>query len=235
MRQLIIKDFVLQKRTAYVYLAMGMLFFFYFDAMDQRNMIAVMMPTFMIIYGFMNRSLSEDEKNHTLRMLVSLPIPRATIVKAKYASVALAAALAGSLLLSIGALAGIYSFQEPEDRVMNLLIIAAFTLTCTLLVSVFIPLVYKIGVVRAQSINRFMFFGLFALGTTVGTLAGFLADRLHMEGEPPAWVNGIGKIGSVFAEMNPYAGIVLLFALSGLIYIVSMLLSIRFLERREVF
>lgn len=235
MGELIKKDFVLQKRTSYVYLAIGTLFFFYFDAMDQRNMIAVMMPTVMIIYGFMNRSMAEDEKNHTLRMLVALPIPRAAIVRAKYASIALVAVMATAVFMALGAAAGIYSMEEPDSRAVTLLTLSAFTLVCTVLVSFFLPLVYKIGIVRAQSINRFFFAAVFAFGIAAGTLGSMIARKLQTDGEPPFWVEALRSMEPLFAGMSPYAWVILLFALSALIYFVSMRLSIRFLERRELF
>jgi ABC-2 type transport system permease protein len=235
MRQLIWKDFILQKKAAYIYVAMGSVFFFYFDAMDQRNMLAVMIPTFMIVYGFMNRSLAEDDKNHTLRMLVSLPISRASIVRAKYASIGLVALITTVIFLCAGSIMGAFHFRDADQRLIDLLIMSAFTCVCTLLISIFIPLVYKIGAVRAQSINRFIFFGVFALGTTVGTLASTAAKRIHLKGSAPAWLDGIGRALSGLADVNPYVYVVLLFVLSGCIYLGSMRTAVRFLERREMF
>lgn len=228
MGRLIWKDFVLQKRTAYFYLIIGSLFFFYLDAMDQRNMMAAMLPAFMIVYGFMHRTVSEDEKNNAIRMVVALPLPRADIVKAKYASVAIVAVLSLAIFLTAGKLAGAYSLQDPQ---LFLLQLGGFLLTGSLLVSIFLPMVYKIGAIRAQTINRYVFFGLFALGTTIGTLANMLVKRLGNQG-PPAWLE---KLAESLSALNSYAGVVLLFSLAALIYVLSLRLSIRFLENRELF
>lgn len=232
MRQLIWKDFAVQKRTAYVYVAMGFLFFFYFDAMDQRSMTAAMVPVFMIVYSFINRSLLEDERNHTIRMLLTLPLQRTSIVKAKYASVAIVAAASTLLFSGIGAAAGFFSLQDPDERLTNLFIVALTVLCYSIIISIFIPLVYKIGIVRAQTINRFVFFGMIVLGTTFGALMSFLKSRFDFSGDPPAWLD---RISSLLERINPYAGILLLFSLSALIFVISMQLAIRFFNRREVF
>jgi ABC-2 type transport system permease protein len=231
-RQLIWKDFVVQKRTAYVYLAMGFLFFFYFDAMDQRNMLSVMIPVFVIVYSFANRSLLEDERNHTIRMLLCLPVQRSVLVKAKYLSIFLVALVATIVFTVIGAGFGLFSSYDQDELLINLFIVAGCMLCYTIIVSIFIPLVYKIGIVRAQTINRFVFFGFMILGTTMGALITFLKSRFDFSGSPPAWVDWMG---STIENMNPYAGLVFLFSLSALIFIGSMLLAIRIFNRREVF
>ncbi|WP_438447515.1 ABC-2 transporter permease [Gorillibacterium sp. sgz5001074] len=235
MLPLIWKDFLLQKRTAYLYVGIGALFFFYLDAMDQRNMMAAMIPAFMIVYSFMNRSMAEDDRNHSLRLLVSMPLPRATLVRAKYASIGIVALLSLAVFLTAGVLAGAYSFRDPEERVLNLLILAVFTLVCTVLVSVFLPLSFKLGAVRAQTINRFVFIGMFMLGATFGTIITKLGNRLIPEGEPPAWIADLERLGDTFSGWSPYIGILALFLLALLIYAASMQLSIRYFRRRELF
>lgn len=233
MRQLIWKDFVIQKRTFYIYAVIGLVFFFYFDALDVKNLFAVFMPTLMIIYSFANRSMAEDEKYHSIRMLASLPIPRAKIVKAKYISLALATVITALVFLIIGSLFGAYSLRDTEARASNLWGIASFLFVCTFLLSVFMPLVYRIGVVRAQTINRFFFFGLFALGTAAGAISEMIADRINLDENPPAWLQWVDRIGPWFTELNPYVGSVCLLALSGLLYVVSLRISILLFEKRE--
>lgn len=230
MRQLILKDFAIQKRTAYMYLIMGLLFFFFMTALDQHNMMSVMMPVFIIVYSFINRSLQEDERNHATRLLLCLPVPRAVLVKAKYASVLLAALASFAVLSLVGLLGGALSFDTPDDRILNLLIIAIITFFCTLLVSILIPMVYKIGIVRAQNINRFVLAGLGLLGGSSGALIRAVRSRLDLSSGPPAWLD---RIDQALSRTSPYMWVVLLLALAVLMFLVSMQVSIRYFDKRE--
>lgn len=230
MRQLILKDFAIQKRTAYMYLIMGLLFFFFMTALDQHNMMSVMMPVFIIVYSFINRSLQEDERNHATRLLLCLPVPRAVLVKAKYASVLLAALASFAVLSLVGLLGGALSFDTPDDRILNLLIIAIITFFCTLLVSILIPMVYKIGIVRAQNINRFVLAGLGLLGGSSGALIRAVRSRLDLSSGPPAWLD---RIDQALSRTSPYMWVALLLALAVLMFLVSMQVSIRYFDKRE--
>ncbi|MNC17024.1 ABC-2 family transporter protein [compost metagenome] len=230
MKQLILKDFAIQKRSAYLFLAMGLLFFFYMTAMDQHNMISVMMPVFVIVYSFINRSMHEDEKNHATRLLLCLPVPRSALVKAKYASVALLALVSTAALSLVGILGGMLSFETRDDRVVNLLIAAVVTCCYSLLVSVLIPMVYKMGVARAQVYNRLFFISLILLGGSSGAIISAVRSRFDFSGEPPAWLQ---RIGDALAEISPYVWIIALFCLAAAIFLISLRLSIRYFDKRE--
>lgn len=230
MKQLILKDFVIQKRSAYMYLAMGLLLFFYMTAMDQYNMISVMIPVFIIVYSFINRSMHEDEKNHATRLLLCLPVPRTTLVKAKYASVVLVAVCSTAVLSLVGLLGG--AFNTRDDRVLNLLIAAVVTCCYSFLVSVLIPMVYKIGIARAQTYNRLFFIGIGILGGSSGALINALRSRFDSSGGPPAWLQ---RLGDVLAGLSPYVWIVGMMVLSVLMLLISMRISIRYFEKREDF
>lgn len=235
MGQLILKDLFLQKRSAYIFIAMGFMFFFYFTALDQKNMVSVMVPPFLIVYSFMNRSLHEDERNHTMRLLFSLPIPRSEIVKAKYTVVATVALTTICIFVALGTAFGAVSFRDRDESLINLFIMVGFILVYTILISVFLPMAYRIGFIRAQTINRFFFFALIALGSGFGFIVKLVQDHLDIDRDPPAWVNWIGDLGSRLTEINPYVGLLLLVALCASVYLGSMILSIRYIERREMF
>ncbi len=230
MKQLILKDFAIQKRSAYVYLAMGLLFFFYMTAMDQHNMISVMMPVFVIVYSFINRSMHEDEKNHATRLLLCLPVQRTTLVKAKYASVIVVALFSTAVLSLIGIVGGALSFDTHEDRMVNLLIAAVVTCCYSLLVSVLIPMVYKMGVAKAQVYNRMFFIGLILLGGSSGAILSAVRSRFDFSAGPPAWLQ---RIWDALEQIHPYVWITGLFCLAALMFLVSLGFSIRYFERRE--
>ncbi len=230
MKQLILKDFAIQRRSAYVYLAMGLLFFFYMTAMDQHNMISVMMPVFVIVYSFINRSMHEDEKNHATRLLLCLPVQRTTLVKAKYASVVLVALLSTAVLSLIGIVGGALSFDTHEDRMVNLLIAAVVTCCYSLLVSVLIPMVYKMGVAKAQVYNRIFFIGLILLGGSSGAILSAFRSRFDFSAGPPAWLQ---RLWETLEQISPYVWIIGLFCLAVLMFLVSLRFSIRYFEKRE--
>lgn len=230
MKQLILKDFAIQKRSAYMFFAMGLLFFFYMTAMDQHNMMSVMMPVFVIVYSFINRSVHEDEKNHATRLLLCLPVPRATLVKAKYASVVLIAFVSTTVLTIVGFVGGALSFETREDRVVNLLIAAVVTCCYTLLISILIPTVYKMGVAKAQVYNRFFFLGLILLGGGSGAIIRTLKSRFHFSMEIPSWLE---RFGESLAGISPYVWILVLFCLALLMFLISLRVSIRIFEKRE--
>lgn len=230
MKQLILKDFAIQKRSAYMFFAMGLLMFFYMTAMDQHNMISVMMPVFVIVYSFINRSVHEDEKNHATRLLLCLPVPRATLVKSKYASVVLLAFVSTAVLTTVGFLGGALSFDTHEDRVANLLITAVVTCCYSLLVSILIPTVYKMGVAKAQVYNRFFFLALILLGGGSGAIIRTLKSRFHFSLEIPAWLE---RFGEILTGISPYVWVIALFCLALLMFLVSLGVSIRIFEKRE--
>lgn len=85
---LIIKDFSIQRKSLIRYLIATLLFLLIFAfALEQQILFALAM--FPIVYGFLDRSLYEDEKNNTLRLLISLPIKKELIVYSKYISTAI--------------------------------------------------------------------------------------------------------------------------------------------------
>lgn len=232
MRQLIWKDIVLQKKTARVYVLLGLFMLFFLTTAADSNVMAIMVPSFMIVYSFVNRSMLEDERNNTVRMLLCLPIPRSRLVKAKYGTVLLVASAAALFFVLVGQLTGLISLLQVVQSWENAFAMALMALIFTAMISIFIPLVYKVGIVKAQTFSRLLFFGIMTLSLGLGALMKLIQEHFDFSSNPPAWIEAIG---GMLEQINPYAGLTLLYALTVLVFVGSMLLSIRFFERREVF
>ncbi|MCL6458029.1 MAG: ABC-2 transporter permease [Gorillibacterium sp.] len=237
MRQLILKDFVVQKRSMPIYLLLGFVFFLFYYSMGDLNITAIVMPVFIIAYSFMNRSLAEDDRNHTIRLIVSLPLHRMQIVKAKYASIALVVFPVFVVFGLLGKALGLgipdldKDVGDPEGAALIFLVMSFFLLAFIVLISVYLPLVYKIGFVRAQAINRFVVVFTIALGAAAGILLTRVAANYGGDG-PPEWVKGV----IAFIEgLNLYVLSMMILFLTIVIYLLSMLLSIRFFERHQLF
>lgn len=231
MFSLIAKDFAVQKRSFPVYVVLGFMFFFFFYSMGDASLPIVMFPVFIIGYGFMNRSLMEDERNHTLRLLASLPIGRREIVTAKYASIILVIGPVFAVFWLVGIATGLTN-KAADEWPANLLLISLFFLAFMLLISFYLPLVYRVGFVRAQAINRFLYLGLIAFGISASAVVGKLAERSGYDGKPPEWVD---KAAGWVSGISVYAGVLLILSAAFLLYVCSMMMSVKIFEKRELF
>ncbi|WP_058300280.1 ABC-2 transporter permease [Gorillibacterium timonense] len=227
MLALISKDFAVQKRSLLLFLMIGLIIFFSFGLMEDAGMMTLIFPVFVVGYSFVNRSLYEDERNHSLRLLLAFPLARKQLVRAKYASVALFFLALILLFWLIGGFMGLNDVAgEPG---LSFLVLSGTIFGFVLLVSIYLPIAYKVGMIRAQTVQRFLFIGLFALGTS----AGAVFTRLGKEtGGPPPWLNDLLEQA---AKLNVSVYSLVLLALSVVLYLASMSLSIRFFERRELF
>lgn len=224
MGSLIRKDFAIQKKSFLTYLFLGLVFFFTFN----KGPTAVSIAAFVIVYGFMNRSMHEDERNHNLRLLAVLPVSRRSIVAAKYASIAIVAICVQVVFTAMGYGLGTLETADSEAASLVPLTLAAFLLIFTLMISVYLPLAYKLGAIKAQLYNRFMFVFLFSFGMA----AGFVSEKLGQRGTAPGWLLSATRVIESLDPMG-LAGVLLLVA--ALLYTGSMLLSFRIFEKRELF
>lgn len=220
---LVAKDFAVQGRSMRVYLVVGVLFFAYFRTMHLEGTFTVMFPVFAILYGFMNRSLMEDERQAALRFLTALPIPRKRIVQAKYLSIALVAVLTFLFFLTLAVMMGMNEDGGMESTVLSA---AGLILALSLLVSFYLPVVFRIGVIRAQAMNRFFLIGLFAVSMLLGTASrylsgGTLADRLE-------------SVSHGIERMNGYMLSILLLLAAAALYTASISVAVRFFDRRDL-
>ena len=235
MRQLILKDFAIQKKSMPVYLSLAALFFLFYYTMGDLNLTAIMMPVFIVAYSFTNRSLAEDERNHTLRLLVSLPLYRNQLVRAKYASVSLVVFPLFLLFAVVGYAFGLkvpgVDESDPNGFGVVALFMSLLLLTFMVIMSVYLPLVYKLGYIKAQTINRFVILFIFAIGAGAGALLSRLA-KLYGDKGTPGWLEDL--VG-VLERMNLFVLSAMIIAIALILFLLSMLVSMRLFERKQLF
>lgn len=235
MRQLILKDFAIQKRAMPVYLSLAALFFLFYYTMGDLNLTAIMMPVFIVAYSFTNRSLAEDERNHTLRLLISLPLYRNQLVRAKYASISFVVFPLFLLFAVVGYAFGLkvpgVDESDPNGFGLVALFMSLLLLTFMVIMSVYLPLVYKLGYIRAQTINRFVILFIFAIGAGAGALLSRLAEVYGDKGTPE-WLEDL--IG-VLERMNLFVLSAMIVAIALILFLLSMLVSMRLFERKQLF
>ena len=167
------------------------------------------MAALLTLYRFINSTMYEDEKNNTLRLLDSLPVRRETVVRARYLSTGILAAALAVILVAA----------------------AAFTI-CTFLVyiilmSVYMPIGFKLGYIKAVNVNRFVIIGIFILFGAVSMLVSNLAGwQDHTQAE---------KVLVLLAETDPALITAVFAVITLLLYIVSMKVSVVFYKKRELF
>ena len=114
--------------------------------------------------------------------------------------------------------------EELGTGIVSFFIIILFFI---ILVSVYLPLAYKLGYIKANSINRFFLIGIFA----VSTAAGLVLKNIS-ESSPPAFIS---RISEILSSVNPYTMLIFAIAFTASIYLVSMELSIKYFRRRNLF
>jgi ABC-2 type transport system permease protein len=219
---LISKDFSIQKKSLIRYLIVSVFFIFVFAfALEQQLLFALAM--FPIIYGFLDRSLYEDEKNNTLRLLVSLPIKKELIIYSKYISTALmisSITIVFSIISKIFIASGIWKKNNTITSTALLVLIMIFVI----LISLYLPVVYKIGYIRAAGMYRFVLMGIFALAISFSVLAkDFFATSKFI------------NVYNFATTLKPlYLDIIILLLISS-IYVISMKVSSINFNKRNLF
>lgn len=220
-----IKDFEIQKKSVFNYFILGLLLTVIFSLANfsDRQMIFSLM-VFVIVYGFVNKALYEDEKNNTLRLIVSLPVKRETIVYARYLSVGVMAAFTACLFF---VLSNVLTDGANESSAAGLLVSGATILVFIIMLSIYLPLAFKLGYIKAAGINRFLMIGIFAFFG-----AGAVAVEGLLKNNPPAF---IVNLDAFLSSLDLSLIIAAALAAVLLVYIGSMRLSAAIFRKRELF
>ncbi|HOQ07404.1 MAG TPA: ABC-2 transporter permease [Clostridiales bacterium] len=220
--RLAVKDFQIQAKSAKNYAITLLVFLAVFLLMNPMQYhMALSMAALITLYRFINSTMYEDEKNNTLRLIDSLPVGRETVVKARYLSTGI---LAVALLIILGVVTAIIDRAYGNDSAG--LAICMF-LFYVILMSVYMPIGFRLGYIKAVNINRFIFLGIFMIFGFFSALMGNLARQ---QGPDPAE-------GSIMlpADMSPVLVMALFAVVTFLLYIVSMKVSVVFYKKRELF
>ncbi|WP_422448124.1 ABC-2 transporter permease [Thermoanaerobacterium sp. DL9XJH110] len=219
MLNLVLKDFLVQKKTPLISIIYSVFFFIVFRGDVFKDFVYIM-GSVAISYIYLMYTVNLDEKNKSDLIINSLPVTRRQVVMARYLfyiaailSGILTMAVAGIILKTVPGFSGFY-FIKPVD------FLAAFSIS-GILASFHAPLAYKFGI-NARYFDMAIFFGLFFA-------PGFLADYIKRH-------SGLDTI-NYFKNLTQHSNWNSIgLAASGftlIIIMISLAISIKIYESRE--
>lgn len=232
MLPLILKDFTVIKSSYKSILLLSLIPAVVFFIQGMPHMAIIMLPL-PFLYLPISYMFNADEKNNTHRLLVTFPIRKEYIVYSRYASVGLLFILIVFIQLLLSALftkfaphiapAGspVYSFSALFSLINNTLIpIAIF-------ISIYLPIVFRFGYMKAASAIKFIFIGYFALYSALMTYIS--------KAKPDTSIQIIKKAMVFVQNASPIIILILALALSIIICGISMLISKKLFNKRSLF
>jgi ABC-2 type transport system permease protein len=223
--RLVLKDFQIQKGSALKYLLTGLVFvvvFYLMGGIENQMLFAVV--SFILIYRFINTAMYEDEKNNSLRLLVSLPIRRDVIVIARYLSTAILTIVLGVIMWAVLALTGMLS---GDESLATVLVITSISLVYIIMISIYLPLGFRLGYLKAVNINRFLFLAIIVVFGAIPMLISKLGG-----GQTP---ESALRLGEMLEAADPVLAVTGFAIFTILVYIVSMRISIVLFRKRLLF
>ncbi|WP_026678621.1 ABC-2 transporter permease [Fictibacillus gelatini] len=218
MYHLIKKDFLIQKRNLKLSILLLLFFSVSFSSIGTTGLIySICAVSYFLALG----ASALEEKNNSDMMLVSLPINKQKIVLSKYISVYVFTAY------SILVIYGIVLMERLLKLPFNVLpfTIEAIVLAIagvTFLCSIALPLIFKVGYLKAKMFNNILLF-LLVFGTAA--LADNLVLTIHF-----TWQQKALQFFSKLSEIE-MLGLIMIPLL--IIFIFSYFLSLLFYKKRE--
>lgn len=168
MFNLIVKDFLLQKKLIYFALGYGSFLFFAFRQPILNHMIYSVGSIAIAYILFMSVIASEDKNNSNI-ILNSLPIKKSWIVYSKY--IVLLSSIFLSLLImgTLGAIFKVIAFFQVQ-RYIGIYDLVVTFITVSLLGSLYYPLYLKLGPKYIKFLNMVMFIALFTIPGLIGEI-----------------------------------------------------------------
>ncbi|ETT70897.1 ABC-2 transporter permease [Bacillus mycoides] len=205
-KQLVLKDIVLQRKLGFVYL----ICLFFLAIVDFRSDSFLMTISVSIPFLGMVLSMSYEWKNKSEIIVNSLPFERKDIVIAKYIFVSILVALGGIFSLVVG----LIQLQNEHITVCMLWGEILGGITGGLVYSIIVlPIEFSVGYSSAKQIAPFA-------GLALGYLSGLIVSKVWLDIEN-AWST------SLVVNVCFIAGLLLL-------YIMSMLFSINLYSERDL-
>lgn len=193
MYNLILKEFLVQKKTFIYGLAYTLLAAFFFkDLVPDGGVIYTIAPI-AVIYLFVNYSCGYDDKNKADVIFNSLPISRRDIVLSKYISIFFFAAYG----IICSALLGFIIIKMGLPYVTRPIFLrdAVTVLVCGFLFgSVFYPLYFKFGMVKMRILYIFVFMIIMFLPSMIGEYVASHQDNSAVKyvnqfiTDTPGWI-----------------------------------------------
>ncbi|OPX86150.1 MAG: hypothetical protein A4E53_03059 [Pelotomaculum sp. PtaB.Bin104] len=159
MLNLILKDILVQKRTA-IFALLYSIFLFFAFARPPFSQFVYSMGAVAISYIFILTALQADFKNNTIIIMSSLPVKRSEIVSAKYLSMVVFIALSLMLLTAVGLLFRVsplpFDVRYPEFYDLIITFVSV-----SILLAVYVPVYFKTGGRWVQIVYIFFFMLIF--------------------------------------------------------------------------
>jgi len=153
MLNLILKDLLVQKKS--LLFALGYCFFLVF-AFQSLQGAAPIAATVAVVYLLTQYSFTYEDKNKSETMLNSLPISRRDIVLAKYLSIFIYIGLA--MVAYMFATLVVMAVKIPvKVQFISLQGITITLFLVSLMASMYLPIIFKFGYLKAKMFNMVMF------------------------------------------------------------------------------
>jgi|HigsolmetaAR203D_1030402.scaffolds.fasta_scaffold01614_4 hypothetical protein len=204
---LIKKDFLLQKKSFWLSLIIISFLPFTLSGLESAGFV---MSILCVCYLFVFGASAHEDKSRGDVLLNSMPIRKTTIVLSKYASIYVFAAFGLIVNFLLSMLGDLFHIPRYGFPITLESILAAF-MAVTVLFSISLPMIFKLGFTKARIVNFILFFGIL-----VGT--NMLSNRTNLavlKDLPDLAVKGLALAGTV------------------ILLIVSCLLSLYFYRNRE--
>lgn len=219
MLSLVYKDMAVQKKSLWMVLFYSLFMHAAMFSMEGGAYVAVAIA---VAYIFILGACAQDEKNKSEIVLNSLPVSREEIVVAKYLTALLFLIIGMGASGLTGAVLKLAGFSLVK-RFISCTDIVAMFISISLLFSVYYPVYFKFGYLKARYVNLFIFM-LFFFGPAL--VLGLLEGKREM---PPLLVNFIDAVGR-YPDSVLFISVI---AVACILALLSLLVSITFYRHRE--
>lgn len=214
MKALFLKDVLMlvkQKKTLLMMLILGLMY----TVMDMGTFGVMFLGMMLMILA--TSTISYDEFDNGNAFLFSQPFTRKQYTIEKYI-LAIGGSAVGSLLGAVLIYAGGLIRHSGEDIVTLLLTMAAGMVFFAIISSFMLPMMLKNGAEKGRN-SAYILFGVIFIGTILGVK--FLSENTKM------------SIEETISSMSPAVLILGVILLVVIVEVVSCIISIRFMEKRE--
>lgn len=173
MNNLIVKDFIIEKKYTKSLVFSFLLIFIsaqFFNTAATYIFVPFLTALSFIMYGY-----GFGEKNDTDVMLVSMPISRKDIVIERYISSVIFLIIGIIVTLIFGAVFMHFSFSALK-RMMNFNDILWSSFSTIIYVSIYLPIYFKYGYIKAQLKNSYILTAVIALQIVMVMIATFVSN-----------------------------------------------------------
>ncbi len=218
MLNLILKDLLVQKKSILFVLSYCFFLVFAFQSLEGAAPVAA---TTAVVYLLTQYSFAHEDKNKSETMLNSLPISRKDIVLAKYLSIFLYIGLA--MVAYMFATLVVMAVRIPvKVQFVSLQGITITLFLVSLMASMYLPIIFKFGYLKAKMFNLVMFLLFFFIPMGVVSLY-----------QNPEYAPSIDNILNGMATWSDWQIASLVAGISSLMMCLSYYISVGIYNNRE--